>query len=55
MVGRGLVFSSFGNSSKCFQKAGILSDEMDVVTVGYDDDNDDPFLECDVRGDSNSY
>ena len=23
---------------------------MDVVTVGYDDDNDDPFLECDVRG-----
>ena len=35
--------------SKCFRKAGILSDEMDVVTVGYDDDSEDPFLECDVR------
>ena len=36
--------------SKCFRKAGVLSDEMDVVTVGYDDDSEDPFLECDVRG-----
>ena len=35
--------------SKCFRKAGILSDEMDVATVGYDDDSEDPFLECDVR------
>ena len=35
--------------SKCFRKAGILSDEMDVATVGYYDDSEDPFLECDVR------
>ena len=32
------------------KESGILSDEMHVVTVGYDYDSEDPFLECDVRG-----
>jgi len=34
--------------SKCFQKAGILSDSLDVVAHPLEDDVD-PFLEADAR------
>ena len=35
--------------SKCFRKAEILDSAMYVVTRGLEDDDEDPFLDSDVR------
>ena len=37
-----------GAIRKCFRKAGVLDDELNVVTHGVDSQDDDPFLDVDA-------
>ena len=47
-VGKAWSMVSAEIISKCFRKAGILDSSMDIVTRGFEEDDEDPFIDSDL-------
>ena len=47
-VGKAWSMVSAETISKCFRKAGALDSSMDIVTRGFEENDEDPFIDSDL-------